>query len=197
MAKKNNTLTIISDADYSTWICDIATRYRQSQIRAAVRVNSELLHYYWTVGRDIHSRQFENRYGTAFYANASRDLRAELGVEEGFSETTLKYTKYFYELYAPLFPNRQQPADDFKKIAQTAGTDDVTNRQQPADDLMAATSRDESTNLQHPVEELPAIIRQQLVDDFDQIFLIPWSHHQYIIDKVKGMVRQAHQPKVA
>lgn len=99
---------IITDADYRTWIRDIASRYRQSQIRAAVRVNSEMLHYYWQLGADIHNRQFENRYGSRFYANASRDLRAELGVNEGLSETTLKYTKYFYELYAPLFPNRHR-----------------------------------------------------------------------------------------
>lgn len=146
---------IITDADYRTWIRDIASRYRQSQIRAAVRVNSEMLHYYWQLGADIHNRQFENRYGSRFYANASRDLRAELGVNEGFSETTLKYTKYFYELYAPLFPNRQQPADEFMVLTQDSENKYNTNRQQPA-------------------------------DDFSTLFRIPWTHHQYIIDKVKG-----------
>lgn len=146
---------IITDADYRTWIRDIASRYRQSQIRAAVRVNSEMLRYYWQIGADIHNRQFENRYGSRFYANASRDLRDELGVNEGFSETTLKYTKYFYELYAPLFPNRQQPADEFMVLTQDSENKYNTNRQQPA-------------------------------DDFSTLFRIPWTHHQYIIDKVKG-----------
>ena len=146
---------IITDADYRTWIRDIASRYRQSQIRAAVRVNSEMLRYYWQIGADIHNRQFENRYGSRFYANASRDLRAELGVNEGFSETTLKYAKYFYELYAPLFPNRQQPADEFIVLTQDSENKYNTNR-------------------------------QQLADDFSTLFRIPWTHHQYIIDKVKG-----------
>ena len=146
---------IITDADYRTWIRDIASRYRQSQIRAAVRVNSEMLRYYWQIGADIHNRQFENRYGSRFYANASRDLRAELGVNEGFSETTLKYAKYFYELYAPLFPNRQQPADEFMVLTQDSENKYNTNR-------------------------------QQLADDFSTLFRIPWTHHQYIIDKVKG-----------
>lgn len=77
---------IITDADYRTWIRDIASRYRQSQIRAAVRVNSEMLHYYWQLGADIHNRQFENRYGSRFYANASRDLRAELVSTRDFQQ---------------------------------------------------------------------------------------------------------------
>lgn len=181
--------SLITDADYCTWIHDIASRYRQSQIRAAVRVNSEMLRYYWQVGCDIHNRQFENRYGSRFYANASRDLRAELGVNEGFSESTLRYAARFYELYTPLFPNRQQVADGLT----------YQILQQPAEDLQPSQNGI-VTNLQQPAEILPNIIRQQLVDDFDTLFRIPWTHHQYIIDKVKGdphMVRQAHQPKVA
>lgn len=148
---------IITDADYRTWISDIASRYRQSQIRAAVRVNSEMLRYYWQVGCDIHNRQFENRYGSRFYANASRDLRAELGVNEGLSESSIRYSVRFYELYAPLFPNRQQVVDVFP-----------------------------SQILQQPVEKFPSLILQQVANDFDLLFQIPWSHHVNIIDKVKG-----------
>lgn len=172
MAKKTSNIiktdatspkAIITDADYRTWIRDIASRYRQSQIRAAVRVNSEMLRYYWQIGADIHNRQFENRYGSRFYANASRDLRAELGVNEGFPESTLRYATRFYELYAPLFPNRQQPAEELK-----------------------SSQNERVINLQQPAEILPDLIRGQLIDEFDNLFSIPWTHHQYIIDKVKG-----------
>ena len=195
MAKKTSNIiktdatspkAIITDADYRTWIRDIASRYRQSQIRAAVRVNSEMLRYYWQVGCDIHNRQFENRYGSRFYANASRDLRAELGVNEGLSESSIRYSVRFYELYAPLFPNRQQVVDVFPNQIL----------QQPAEELQS-TENDQDTNLQQPVEKFPSLILQQVADDFDLLFQIPWSHHVNIIDKVKGVVRQAHQPIVA
>lgn len=166
---------IITDADYRTWIRDIASRYRQSQIRAAVRVNSEMLRYYWQVGCDIHSRQFENRYGSRFYANASRDLRAELGVNEGLSESSIRYSVRFYELYAPLFPNRQKVVDVFPSQIL----------QQPAEELQS-TENDQVTNLQQPVEKFPSLILQQVAKDFDLLFQIPWSHHVNIIDKVKG-----------
>ena len=45
-------MTII-DKDYIRWVEDLSIRYRQSQIKAAVRVNRELLKYYWELGRDI------------------------------------------------------------------------------------------------------------------------------------------------
>ena len=45
-------LTII-DKDYAQWVEDLSARYRQSQIRASVKVNRELLRYYWELGRDI------------------------------------------------------------------------------------------------------------------------------------------------
>lgn len=145
---------------------DIASHYRQSLIRAAVRVNSEMLRYYWQVGCDIHKRQFENRYGSRFYANASRDLRAELGVNEGLSESSIRYSVRFYELYAPLFPNSQQPVDDLP----------LQNLQQPAEELQAIEN-DQYTILQQPAEDFTDLIRQQVADDFDNLFRIPWRHH--------------------
>ena len=45
-------ITII-DEDYKSWLQELSQRYRRSQIKAAVRVNSEMLRYYWSLGRDI------------------------------------------------------------------------------------------------------------------------------------------------
>ncbi len=38
--------TTIVDADYQSWLKDLKLRYRQSQIRTAVKVNDELLQFY-------------------------------------------------------------------------------------------------------------------------------------------------------
>ena len=45
-------LTII-DADYKNWVKELGQRYRRSQIKAAVKVNNEVLKFYWELGRDI------------------------------------------------------------------------------------------------------------------------------------------------
>ena len=105
-------LTRNIDKEYLEWIAELSRRYRQSQIKAAVKVNSEMLKFYWSIGKDITDRQYENKYGTHFYENLSRDLSLALNKKKGFSPTNLKYAKYFYNLYSPLFLNRQQVADE-------------------------------------------------------------------------------------
>ena len=100
------------DAEYAEWITQLALRYRSSQIKASVKVNDEMLRFYWSVGEDIEKRQFENRYGSHFYENVSRDLRKALRLNRGLSPTTIKYTHYFYRLYSQLIGNRQGVIDD-------------------------------------------------------------------------------------
>ena len=42
-----NKSTSILDKDYVQWVKDLSSRYRQSQIRASMKVNQEMLHFYW------------------------------------------------------------------------------------------------------------------------------------------------------
>ena len=99
--------------EYASWISELAKRYQSSQIKAASKVNEEMLRFYWSIGEDIEKRQLENRYGCHFYEKASKDLRRTLGLERGLSSTTIKYAGYFYRLYYQLFKNRQGVIDDF------------------------------------------------------------------------------------
>lgn len=41
------------DREYLNWISDIALRFKQSQIKAANKVNVEMLRFYWSLGKDI------------------------------------------------------------------------------------------------------------------------------------------------
>lgn len=41
------------DNEYKNWITDILKRFKASQIKAAVKVNSEMLHLYWSIGKDL------------------------------------------------------------------------------------------------------------------------------------------------
>lgn len=100
----------ILDKDYLRWIDEVIKRYRQSQIKAAVHVNKEVLRFYWELGRDIVNRQEENRYGSKFYVTLSRDLRQLLPDAEGLSDRNLRYTKKFYLLYNEVFEKLQQAA---------------------------------------------------------------------------------------
>jgi hypothetical protein len=45
------------DDEYRQWIEKNTLEYRNSQIKAAIKVNVELLAFYWNLGRDIVSMQ--------------------------------------------------------------------------------------------------------------------------------------------
>ena len=150
MLLKKDINAIGFDKEYYEWIAELSQRYRLCQIKAAVRVNREMLHFYWSVGKDIEERQYENKYGSHFYENMSRDLTKALNSRKGLAPTSLWYTKSFYRLYAPLFPNLRQDAE-----------------------------KSEDGNLRQDAE------------NFEMLFSIPWTHHQKIIDKVKGDSQKA------
>ncbi len=92
----------------------LAIRYRQSQIKAAVKVNKEVLRFYWDLGKDIVERDAENHYGSRFYPSLSRDLKEALQTD-GFSERNLRYMKSFYLLYNEQIVNLPQVVADSEK----------------------------------------------------------------------------------
>ena len=91
----------ILDTDYIQWIRDLSSRYRRSQIKASVKVNQEMLQFYWELGKDIVEKKAESRWGSGFMKNLSRDLKEVNPDATCFSETNLLYMKNFYLLYQP------------------------------------------------------------------------------------------------
>ena len=86
---------------YAAWIADLKRRYRATQIKAAVAVNSALIEFYWNLGKDI-SEKFaeEARYGSRFFEKVSYDMRTEFPNDSGFSPRNIRYCQGFYLLYS-------------------------------------------------------------------------------------------------
>lgn len=78
---------------------ELSPRYKHSQIKAATHVNSEMLQFYWSLGKDIVALHAESRWGEKFLVNLSSDLRVKLPGVKGLSETSIEYAKRFYLLY--------------------------------------------------------------------------------------------------
>lgn len=89
-----------TDNQYREWISEVSKRFRQSQIKAAVKINDEMLRFYWQLGKELHERKSRFSYGQSFYKTISYDLRKELPDVKSFSETNLKYMQYYYEMYS-------------------------------------------------------------------------------------------------
>ena len=57
------TQLVKTDKDYTSWIEELSQRYRKSQIKAATHVNSEMLQFYWSLGRDIVTLHADSLWG--------------------------------------------------------------------------------------------------------------------------------------
>ena len=92
---------------YADWLQAFSRRYRQSQIKAAVAVNSEMLKFYFSLGADIVRMEKDQPWGSGFLARLSSDLRRAMPEAQSFSVTNLKYMRSFFKLYAPCLISHQ------------------------------------------------------------------------------------------
>jgi predicted nuclease of restriction endonuclease-like (RecB) superfamily len=102
---------IKADNEYKDWITNLSHEYKKSRIKAAVKVNEEMLRFYWMLGQGISLLSEKYGYGSGFYKMVSEDLKDIFPDVKSFSPTNLKYMRYFYEMY-PCAPNRPLAVDD-------------------------------------------------------------------------------------
>jgi predicted nuclease of restriction endonuclease-like (RecB) superfamily len=91
---------LLNNNEYREWLRNLKVRIRQTQIKAAVQLNTAMLELYWSIGEDIVSRQAESVWGSGIIKQLSNDLRAEFPKMQGFSTTNIYYIKQFYLFYS-------------------------------------------------------------------------------------------------
>lgn len=64
-------------------------RYVSTQIKAAVKVNTERLYFNWQLGRDLVERKAEEKWGKGIVEQLSLDLQNEFPDATGFSARNL------------------------------------------------------------------------------------------------------------
>jgi len=159
-----------TENEYTQWIIDLKKRIRQSQIKAAIKVNTELLRLYWDLGRDIVVRQMEAEWGSRFFERLSKDLMLEFPDMKGFSVVNLTYCKRFYLFYTQNNLILQQVVEKLQIIDNEKNV----TLQQVGAELQIADNK-ENKILQQVGEELYN----------HPIFQIPWGHHIQIFTKCK------------
>ena len=104
---------IIKDTDFKQWLVDLKLRIRQSQIKAMIKVNDEMLRLYWDLGHDIVVRQMD-AWGSGFFEQLSRERKTEFPEMQGFSVANLRFAKRFYLFYSKDVPIRYQFANELQ-----------------------------------------------------------------------------------
>ena len=152
--------------EYNGWLGEISKRYRQSQIKAAVAVNTEMLKFYFGLGRDIVRMEKDQPWGSGFLKRLSVDLKMQIPEAQCFSITNLNYVRYFYSLYShvAILPQLGEELSKHEKLPQTG-------------------AKSSQVQIGHQVGGL---ILPQLGEEMDSpVFHVPWGHHKCLIDKFR------------
>ena len=141
----------------------IKTAILNSQYEAAKDVNRIQLGLYFGIGRFLASKKGKKTWGTGVLETISENLRKQLPGLRGFSATSLKKMRQFYENWSFLdVPN------------STVTTDELTEPSESLDkSIIAITEFKVSVNF----TEFP-------IDDF---LKVPFSHHVQIFSRVKNL----------
>ena len=156
--------------DYKQWLTDLKSRIQSAQIKAAVKVNAELIALYWELGHEIVKKEESAAWGGKFLQRLSADLCKEFPHMKGFSLTNLKYIRLWVKFYVPAIG--QQVVDQLK-LPDT----------QQKELVQQAVAQNEK-----PVQQLVGQIGQQPVAQLPPLFTsVPWGHHLQIISKIKNV----------
>ncbi len=82
---------------YPALLQELKQRIRESQLRASVSVNREMVLLYWRIGRDILVRQEREHWGAKVIDRLAADLKKAFPEMKGFSPRNLKYMRAFSE----------------------------------------------------------------------------------------------------
>lgn len=154
---------------YADWIREVSRRYRRSQIKAAVAVNTEMLKFYFGIGRDISLMEADQPWGSGFLKKVSLDLKTQMPDAGCFSPTNLKYMRYFWRLYSP-FLSSPQVGDELSPVI----------RPQLGDKLETGDTQNGITPFSPQVGAVPLQFKGPSAHP---IFQVPWGHHKLLIDK--------------
>ena len=102
-------MTLAGNSEFKSWVSQLKKDIRSTQVKAAIKINTELLRLYWRMGADICEKQKSAIWGDGWLKELSRELMAEFPDMKGFSYRNLRYIRQRYEFYNQRFVIWQQP----------------------------------------------------------------------------------------
>ncbi len=82
-------------SDYPAFLTQLKQHIRDTQVRAALAVNSALVQLYWHIGHEVLQRQEQQGWGAKIVDQVAHDLRNEFPELTGFSPRNIKYMRAF------------------------------------------------------------------------------------------------------
>lgn len=162
---------MLADKEYVEWLADVKTRFRQSQIKASIRVNTDMLEFYWSIGRDLVVLRAEERWGAGVVKQFALDMRQAFPDATGFSHTNVKYMKQWYSFYFKQITKSQRAVGQIHP--QVGGEFGKKEKSHQLGDQLEQTVKSHQLGGQL---EMPEIFG-----------FVPWRHHVEIFSKSKSL----------
>lgn len=96
---ENNGARQLVPEGYGDFLKSLKQRIRETQLKAAIAANRELILLYWDIGFQILGRQDAEGWGAKIVDRLAADLKHEFPDMKGFSSRNLKYMRTFAKHY--------------------------------------------------------------------------------------------------
>lgn len=161
----------LNTTEYKNWLYDLKSKIKQSQIKASLSVNSEMIMLYWDLGKQIIEKQEKSHWGSGLIDQLSKDLKTEFPEMSGFSKSNLKYCKQFYNFWCKTVISQQVVGD--LQSEKYSENEKISFSQHSVDQL----------------EKPETLIFKTQNQNFlnGKLLLIPWGHHILIFQKIKNI----------
>ena len=161
MAKRKIMNELIENKEYRNWLIEVKTKIRSCQIKAALKVNSELIHLYWDVGSMIVEIQMNSTWGSGLIEQMAKDLKADFHGLDGFSRSNLYSMRQFYLFYNEFFTFVHQLGG---RIQDNRFGAEVAKYREIVHQLGGQFGNSNSSQI---------------------LTFVPWRHHVLILQKIK------------
>lgn len=150
--------------DYSVAVNTIKNAILRSQYQAAKLINREMLSLYYGIGKYVSENSRDGFWGTGAIKTISERLRKELPGLRGFSETSIRKMRQFYEQWSPTI----------EKSTATA---------------VKLSTEDESNNGEIEINALitPNSTAMAVNFNMEEFLELSFSHHVEILNKVEDL----------
>lgn len=164
--------------DYSVAVNTIKNAILRSQYQAAKLINREMLSLYYGIGKYVSENSREGFWGTGAIKTISERLRKELPGLRGFSESSIKNMRIFYEEWS-LNSSYHINTQDMAKSPTAVGdfnTVPIKQLTMPSDEI--------------DTQILLKLKSPTAVGDLERFLELPFTHHSIILSLEKDSIKR-------
>jgi len=127
----------LQTTEYKQFMLDIKSKIQSSQIKAAIKVNVDLLKLYWNIAEMIVEKQKSSSWDDGLIDSISKDLKREFPRMKGFSKRNIEIMRQWYTFWSSSTVITKQVVSQMEneKVQQVVAQLEDTKSRQVMDEI--------------------------------------------------------------